>query len=112
MVVSGRANGQTDTVVKRAVANETDTAYNEHDVVNRRFHARHHKEFCCLKFWHCIMGTSSYRVKQQKKNLHKSFNSVSKIDKASRVVFPLSFLIFNIFYWAIYLHANIGHIVM
>jgi len=31
------------------------------------------------------------------------FNSVSKIDRASRIVFPLLFLMINLFYWYSYL---------
>jgi hypothetical protein len=34
------------------------------------------------------------------------FNSVSKIDRASRVVFPLSFLAINLFYWYSYLSRS------
>ena len=35
-------------------------------------------------------------------------NSVSKIDKVSRVVFPFIFITFNIFYWVIYLDNDDG----
>jgi hypothetical protein len=31
-----------------------------------------------------------------------------KVDKISRVVFPLSFAIFNMVYWLIYIHAELG----
>lgn len=34
------------------------------------------------------------------------FNSVSKIDKISRIVFPLLFFIINLFYWYIYLSKS------
>lgn len=33
------------------------------------------------------------------------FNSVSKIDRASRIFFPLVFLLINLFYWLLYTHA-------
>lgn len=36
----------------------------------------------------------------------KYFNSVSKIDQFSRVVFPLLFLCINLFYWYIYLSRS------
>lgn len=41
---------------------------------------------------------------RRRKRLIPRFNSVSKIDRASRVVFPLSFLIINLFYWYWYLY--------
>lgn len=34
------------------------------------------------------------------------FNSVSKIDRASRVFFPLIFLVINLFYWYSYLSKS------
>lgn len=34
------------------------------------------------------------------------FNSVSKIDRVSRLVFPLSFLAINLFYWFAYLSRS------
>ncbi|CAH1390072.1 unnamed protein product [Nezara viridula] len=34
------------------------------------------------------------------------FNSVSKIDRASRIVFPLCFLAINLFYWYTYLYRS------
>lgn len=48
----------------------------------------------------------SYQHKKQcrkKKKRTPRFNSVSKIDRASRVVFPLLFVTINLFYWYSYL---------
>ncbi|XP_006109549.1 gamma-aminobutyric acid receptor subunit alpha-1-like [Myotis lucifugus] len=36
----------------------------------------------------------------------KTFNSVSKIDRLSRIAFPLLFGIFNLVYWATYLNRE------
>ena len=36
-------------------------------------------------------------------NPDKALNSVSKIDKISRIVFPLAFTLLNVFYWYSYL---------
>ena len=36
-------------------------------------------------------------------NPEKALNSVSKIDKISRIVFPLAFGLLNVFYWYSYL---------
>ena len=43
-------------------------------------------EFCCVKFWNCLLGSSSYRRRQRRNSRHKSFNSVSQIDKTARKV--------------------------
>lgn len=45
--------------------------------------------------------TTRHRSKRKKRT--PRFNSVSKIDRASRVVFPLLFLTINLFYWYCYL---------
>ncbi|KFM76354.1 Gamma-aminobutyric acid receptor alpha-like protein, partial [Stegodyphus mimosarum] len=37
---------------------------------------------------------------------HFQLNSVSKVDKASRVVFPLVFLFINLIYWFTYLNDS------
>lgn len=42
-------------------------------------------------------------IKRQK---GRNFNSVSKIDKLSRVIFPLLFFVINLFYWYIYLSRS------
>ena len=36
-------------------------------------------------------------------NPEKALNSVSKIDKISRIVFPMAFTLLNLFYWYSYL---------
>lgn len=36
----------------------------------------------------------------------KTFNSVSKIDRLSRILFPVLFGIFNLVYWATYLNKE------
>ena len=36
----------------------------------------------------------------------KTYNSVSKIDKMSRIVFPVLFGTFNLVYWATYLNRD------
>lgn len=41
--------------------------------------------------------------KRKKKRRAPRFNSVSKIDRASRIFFPLLFLTINLFYWYSYL---------
>lgn len=36
----------------------------------------------------------------------KTYNSVSKVDKMSRIVFPILFAIFNMVYWATYVNRE------
>ncbi|XP_041054591.1 gamma-aminobutyric acid receptor subunit alpha-5 [Carcharodon carcharias] len=46
------------------------------------------------------------RAEEKAAESKKSYNSVSKIDKMSRVVFPVLFGIFNLVYWATYLNRE------
>lgn len=43
------------------------------------------------------------RNASERNGYRRTFNSVSKIDKISRVVFPLLFFIINVIYWCFYL---------
>lgn len=36
----------------------------------------------------------------------KSYNRVSKVDKMSRIIFPVLFFVFNLAYWATYVNRN------
>ncbi|XP_048453842.1 gamma-aminobutyric acid receptor subunit alpha-5 [Rhincodon typus] len=46
------------------------------------------------------------RAEERASESKKSYNSVSKIDKMARVVFPVLFGIFNLVYWATYLNRD------
>ncbi|XP_072433100.1 gamma-aminobutyric acid receptor subunit alpha-5 isoform X2 [Chiloscyllium punctatum] len=46
------------------------------------------------------------RAEERAMESKKSYNSVSKIDKMARVVFPVLFGIFNLVYWATYLNRD------
>ncbi|XP_046394287.1 gamma-aminobutyric acid receptor alpha-like [Ischnura elegans] len=48
-------------------------------------------------------GTAAPGTRARRKKRTPRYNSVSKIDRASRVVFPLCFLAINLFYWYSYL---------
>ncbi|KAL3310257.1 hypothetical protein Ciccas_011183 [Cichlidogyrus casuarinus] len=51
----------------------------------------------------CITGSVSYR-KYKMKKINSQINSVSRIDRASRLFFPLGFITFNVCYWILYLY--------
>ncbi|GCB76883.1 hypothetical protein scyTo_0015566 [Scyliorhinus torazame] len=42
------------------------------------------------------------KVEEKLLKSKKTYNSVSKVDKMSRIVFPVLFVIFNLVYWATY----------
>ncbi|BET02061.1 Neurotransmitter-gated ion-channel transmembrane region [Nesidiocoris tenuis] len=50
--------------------------------------------------------SSNLRPSRRKRRRAPRFNSVSKIDRASRMVFPLCFLFINLFYWYTYLSRS------
>jgi gamma-aminobutyric acid receptor subunit alpha len=46
------------------------------------------------------------RQTRRRETYRQMFNSVSKIDKLSRVIFPLLFFVINLIYWAFYLSRS------
>ncbi|XP_074650714.1 gamma-aminobutyric acid receptor subunit alpha-2-like [Tubulanus polymorphus] len=59
-------------------------------------------ENCFTRFFNCLTGSAKYRDMKMR-NSKKGVNSVSKIDKLARLMFPLAFFLFNLFYWVLYL---------
>jgi len=58
-------------------------------------------------FWRCLIGNFKYRVKKVQSADVARGNSESKIDIASRYLFPGSFGIFHIVYWSWYLNMRL-----
>ncbi|KAG1674533.1 Gamma-aminobutyric acid receptor alpha-like [Nymphon striatum] len=56
----------------------------------------------CSQFLHCIISDDSYREIHRKSRKENGVNSVSFIDRVSRVLFPFTFIILNVFYWLSY----------
>ncbi|KAG8225043.1 hypothetical protein J437_LFUL000021 [Ladona fulva] len=65
------------------------------DSIRERFHRRES----------AVSAAAARGTKRRKKRTPR-YNSVSKIDRASRVVFPLCFLAINLFYWYNYLSRS------
>ncbi|XP_071787170.1 gamma-aminobutyric acid receptor subunit alpha-2-like [Asterias amurensis] len=62
------------------------------------------KQTCLMDLLSCLCGNAEYRDARlrQSRTSGKPFNSVSRIDVVSRVIFPLSFLIANGLFWFAY----------
>ncbi|XP_053671795.1 gamma-aminobutyric acid receptor alpha-like [Anopheles nili] len=52
-----------------------------------------------------VTAANGHRTRRRRKRTPR-FNSVSKIDRASRIFFPLLFLAINVFYWFLYLSRS------
>lgn len=89
------------------------------DVKERRTRERHTQtERKISKFRqliYCIMGDEEFRKQRQREasshiegsgSFKRHVNSVSHIDQAARILFPLSFATLNLFYWFFYLNSN------
>ena len=84
-----------------------DTSEDEDDQVGSnsgkvRSNRRHYARPSCLKqMFYCLAANQSFRQIRKKKALAKGniINSVSKIDSVSRILFPVTFSLINVFYW-------------
>lgn len=58
----------------------------------------------CGDIINCLSGNAEYRRRRFKSTTKdgKTFNSVSKIDEMSRIIFPVSFCLANGLFWCIY----------
>ncbi|XP_072040427.1 gamma-aminobutyric acid receptor subunit alpha-2-like isoform X2 [Amphiura filiformis] len=62
------------------------------------------KPSLCSDFLNCLSGNQEYRERRKgrSRNNDKAFNSVSKIDEISRIMFPISFIVINALFWIAY----------
>lgn len=89
-LVDRNANGKTNMALH----------YNE-----KRCKMHKHNDNFLYKFFNCLKGSAKYRDMKVRAT-PISINSVSKIDRSAKVVFPVTFITFNIFYWYSYLHDD------
>ena len=66
-------------------------------------------ERCYTLFWRCLVGNVKYRADKEMSADRTRGNSVSKIDITSRYLFPGSFVVFHIVYWAWYLNNTVSN---
>ena len=66
------------------------------------------RNFSCMRqFLFCLLANQTYRKQRQMEAAkHGSLNSTSRIDSVARILFPLSFGLFNVTYWYSYFHAH------
>lgn len=65
--------------------------------LRQRRRRRHH---CCSQFLNCMLGNERFRDEMRRRaDPGTTVNSVSQIDRVSRVLFPFSFIVINLFYW-------------
>lgn len=65
------------------------------------------KMSCFRQFLRCVVADLEFRRDRMRSAREdSSTNSVSKIDRISRVLFPVSFTMLNIFYWVMYYHIS------
>ena len=63
------------------------------------------EENCFTKCFQCLKGSAAYRTLQMELS-PGGVNSGSRIDQASRVLFPAAFIGFHLFYWMTYLNTE------
>ena len=59
---------------------------------------------CVTQLWHCVTGSVTYQLRRRSKQT--GINSVSKIDRVAKVLFPVSFVTFHVVYWMAYLDTS------
>ncbi len=63
-----------------------------------------HRYVC--RFWFCLSGDTKYKRFIRKRTSRFGINSRSELDVCARILFPLSFVLFNILYWFYFLHLQ------
>ena len=56
------------------------------------------------RFWFCLSGNTKYKRSIRKRTSRFGVNSRSELDVFARIVFPVSFVLFNILYWFYFIH--------
>ncbi|KAK6172670.1 hypothetical protein SNE40_016282 [Patella caerulea] len=67
-------------------------------------HQGYKKIGCYQMLWRCLTGNSEFRLHRGNSVKPGIGNSVSDIDLMARIIFPSTFILFNVCYWTLYLH--------
>ncbi|ESP02385.1 hypothetical protein LOTGIDRAFT_138508, partial [Lottia gigantea] len=67
-------------------------------------HQGYRKIGCYQMLWRCLSGNSDFRLHRVNSVKPGATNSVSDIDLMARILFPSTFILFNVCYWVLYLH--------
>jgi hypothetical protein len=59
-----------------------------------------------FRFWFCLSGNDAYKRAIRKRASGFGINSRSELDVIARIIFPVSFALFNILYWYYFLHLQ------
>ncbi|KAK3576884.1 hypothetical protein CHS0354_012941 [Potamilus streckersoni] len=76
-------------------------------VSNRHFRRAVQSNSALFRCWSCFFGTRNVNSYTMNDPLPFGMNSVSRIDKLSRALFPAVFLTLNVIYWSIYLTESV-----
>ncbi len=71
-------------------------------IVKKTWLSTLHRHLC--RFWFCISGNIKYKRVLRRRASRFGINSRSELDVFARIVFPISFVLFNILYWFYFLH--------
>ncbi|CAN8006660.1 unnamed protein product, partial [Ixodes hexagonus] len=67
---------------------------------HHRARRRRRHYHCCAQFLYCMVGNERFRNEMRlRADRGAIVNSVSQIDRVSRVLFPFCFILINLFYW-------------
>ncbi|CAN8032809.1 unnamed protein product, partial [Ixodes persulcatus] len=71
-----------------------------HQELHHRARRRRKHYHCCAQFLYCMVGNERFRNEMRlRADRGAIVNSVSQIDRVSRVLFPFCFILINLFYW-------------
>ena len=95
-----RSQPGTSTAIASNTADESEEEHEQSHTKTRKV-----DECCLIKCFHCIKGSATYKALQLELS-PEGLNSVSRIDQASRLLFPVAFFGFHVFYWCTYLNKE------